>query len=528
MTDTEGKKKDILVEKNSGYVLGIDLGTTNSAVAVYKGGDTEIINIDGTKTMPSVISVLRNGEILVGAQAKSRSLIDPENTVTSVKRQMAKDWKKEFEGLSGKEYTPTDISAEILAKLISGVQQNESVDLDGSPKYAVICVPANFDDAQKKETKKAAELANLDVLWLLEEPVAAAYSYALERERDQTILVYDLGGGTFDVSVLQVNSTESESKSFKVLSKEGIQELGGDDFDQKLMMIVADKLKETSEIDILDLKKDQGISEKKLREAQQKLKEAVMTAKHELTESSDAKIDLPNLIHDEGGKPHHVDMEVTREQFNEQIRDLILQTKEAVQKSLDNAELTIGDIDRIILVGGSTKVPMVKEVLQEMFGREPYSDTDPDTAIARGAAILGATLNLPEVHKEPEFIIVIENKVTHNLGIEVVGGKFSCLIEKGREISPGEGPVSETNEYTTPRDNMTELAIRVYQTPEDDVEYVSSEGVKCIGEFFLTRIPAKPKGQERITVTFEIDDQNLLKVRANSSSSSKELEIKES
>ncbi|CAN2040434.1 Chaperone protein DnaK [Candidatus Magnetomoraceae bacterium gMMP-15] len=524
-----------IVEKSSGYVLGIDLGTTNTAVAVYKAGNAEIINIDGAKTMPSVISVLGNGEILVGTQAKARCLIDPDNTVCSIKREIGKDWKKVFDGLPDKEYTSVDLSAEILSKLLLSIQQNEEVDLGGSPKYAVICVPANFNDAQKKATKKAAELANLSVLWLLEEPVAAAYAYALERERDQTILVYDLGGGTFDVTILQVDSTESKSKNFKVLSKEGVQELGGDDFDYKLMKLVAEKLKETSKIDILDLKKDQGVNENKLLNAQQKLQAAVMTAKHELTESSSTIIDLPNIIHDEGGKPHHIDnLEITCDQFNDEIRDMIFQSREAVQKSLDDAELTIKDIDRIILVGGSTKVPLVKEELQEMFGREPYSDTDPDTAIARGAAILGATLNLPAnadatpKNKDdiPSFVFVTDNIVTHNLGIEVVGGKFSCLISKGTDIKE-DGSITANNQYTTPRDNMTELAIRIYQSPED-VEYISSENVKCIGEFFLTGIPSKPKGEEKIIVDFEINEQNMLKVKASSSTSSKELEINES
>ena len=521
-----------IVEKNSGYVLGIDLGTTNTAVAVYKGSSAEIITTDGAKTMPSVMSVLKNGEILVGSQAKARSLIDPENTVTSIKRKMGQDWTKEFEGLPDKEYTPVDISAEILSKLISSVQQNESIDLGGNPKYVVISVPANFDDAQKKATRKAGELANLEILTLLEEPVAAAYAYALEKERDQTILVYDLGGGTFDVSILKVNSTESENKNFTVLSKEGIQELGGDDFDRKLMKTVAEIFKEKSGIDILDLEKDQGLSLKRIREAQQKLKETVMIAKHELSDSLSAKIDLPNLIHDESGQPYHIDnMEITRDQLNDEIRDLILQTKEAVQKALDGAQLTIGDIDRILLVGGSTKVPLVKEMLQEMFGREPYSDIDPDAAIARGAAILGATLILPDPDLEhekddPGFTIDTDNIVTHYLGIEVVGGKFSCLIPKDAEI-PEDGPATATREYTTPSDDMTELAIRVYQSPED-VEYVSSEHVKCTGEFFLKGIPPKPRGQERITVNFEINAQNLLKVSALSSTSSKELEIRES
>lgn len=521
-------------ETYSGYVLGIDLGTTNTAVAVYKAGQSEIIPIYGAKTLPSVVSVLRNGDVLVGQQAKSRSIIDPENTVVSIKRKMGETWTKVFDGQPERVYTPADIAAEILSKVAAGVQQHEAFDLGGIPQYSVICVPANFDDAKKKATRKAAELANLEVLRLLEEPVAAAYAYALEKERDQTILVYDLGGGTFDVSILQVNSTQDDQKSFSVLAKEGISELGGDDFDERLMAIVANALCEHSGVDILDLKKDQGINENKLRNAQQKLKEAVMEAKHELTEASSASIHIPNIIHDESGTPYHVEMEVTREQFNEVIRDLVMDTREAVQKALDAAQFTIRDVDRIILVGGSTKVPLVKEMLQEMFGREPYSDIDPDTAIARGAAILGATMNLPqdadfvpkEVDDIPAFKIELHDKVTHNLGIEVVGGKFSCLIRKGIDI-PADQPVIATKDYSTPRDNMTELAIRVYQSL-DDVEYVSSEGVKCIGEFFLSGIPPKPRGQERITVKFEIDQQNLLRVRASSSGSSEELEIKES
>ncbi|MGA1795094.1 MAG: Hsp70 family protein [bacterium] len=522
-----------IVEKTSSYVLGIDLGTTNCAVGIYKAGKTEIISIDGAKTMPSVMSVLKDGEILVGTQARSRSIIAPESTVSSIKRHMATDWTKEFEGIPGKVFTPVDVSSEILLKLINGALQNETIDLGGTPRYAVICVPANFNDAQKKATQMAAELAHLEVLTLLEEPIAAAYAYAIEKERVQTVLVYDLGGGTFDVSILEVNSSGNANKKFKVLAKEGIQELGGDDFDQRLMKIVADKFAEESAIDILDLSKDQGISAKKAREAQQKLLEAVIAAKHELSESTNTSIDIPNFIQDESGKSYHIDnLEITREQFNEEIRDLILQTKGSVEKALSAAKLGIEDIDRIILVGGSTKIPLVREMLHEIFGREPYSDTDPDTAIARGGAILGATMMLPDPELErPEedtadFVIDIDNIVTHNLGIEVVGGKFSCLIPKGTQI-PEDGPASAGKEYTTPLDNLTELAIVVFQSSED-VEYVSSDGTKCIGEFFLKGIPPKPRGQERIHVEFEIDSQNLLKVKATSSSSSGELEIRES
>jgi molecular chaperone DnaK (HSP70) len=522
-----------LVEKSSSYVLGIDLGTTNSAAGIYKTGKAEVINVNGTKTMPSVMTVLKDGEIIVGSQAKSRSLIAPDSTVSSIKRHMATDWAKEFEEIPGKVFTPVEVSAEILLKLIDGIVQNEAIDLGGSPKYAVICVPANFNDAQKKATRRAGELANLETLTLLEEPIAAAYAYAIEKERVQTVLVYDLGGGTFDVSILEVDSSGDANKQFKVLAKEGIQKLGGDDFDQSIMKRVAGEFAQNAGIDIFDLNKDQGISKKKIREAQQKLLEAIIAAKHELSEATQSSIDIPNFIQDETGQPHHIDnLTITRDQLNTDIQDLILQTKDSVEKALNTAKLEIDDIDRIILVGGSTKIPLVKEMLQDMFGKEPYSDTDPDTAIARGAALFGATMMLPDPDLErreedtPDFVIDLNNIVTHNLGIEVVGGKFSCLIPKDTEI-PEDGPVTVAKDYTTPHDDVTELAIIVFQSTED-VEFVSSDSAECIGEFFLKGIPPKPKGEETINVEFQIDSQNLLKVKASCSSSSDELEIRES
>ena len=522
-----------IVEKSSSYVIGIDLGTTNCAAGIYKAGKTQVININGAKTMPSVMSVMKDGEIMVGNQAKARALIAPDSTVSSVKRHMATDWEKEFEEIPGKVFTPVDVSAEILMKLIDGVQQNDAIDLGGTPKYAVVCVPANFDDVQKKATQMAAELASLETIALLEEPIAAAYAYAIEKERVQTVLVYDLGGGTFDVSILKVDSANQAHKQFKVLAKEGVQKLGGDDIDQRIMEKVAEQFAETSDIDLFDMEKDQGINTKKLREAQQRLLEAVIVAKHELSESTSTTIDIPNFIHDESGQPYHIDnLEITRDQINEDIEELILQTKDSVETALTTAKLDIEDIDRIILVGGSTKIPLVRDMLQEMFGKEPYSDTDPDTAIARGAAIFGATMILPDPELDrpkedtPEFVIDINNIVTHNLGIEVVGGRFSCLIPKNTEI-PTDEPVTVSKKYTTPQDNLTELAIVVFQS-SDDVEYVSSDGANCIGEFFLEGIPPKPRGEEIINVEFQIDQQNLLLVKASSSSSSGELEIRES
>ncbi|MFB2917161.1 Hsp70 family protein [Aerosakkonema funiforme] len=519
-----------IIPKHSPYIVGIDLGTSNSAIAVFIKGEAEIIPIDGNKTLPSVFSVRADGEILVGKAARNRLILDPENTVASIKREMGENWTKEFKGLPGKVYTPIDITAEILAKLVNSAQQAGTVDLLGTPRAAVICIPANFDDAQKTATLEASKLANLEVVYLLEEPVAAAIAYALEKERDQTILVYDLGGGTFDVSILQVDSTKNNQAEFKILAKEGVSKLGGDDFDRQIMAIAASKFQEISNIDILDLKKDQGISVKVLRSAQQKLKDVAETAKWELTESQTAQIGIPNLIKDESGNVYNLDIEINRSEFNDAIRELILLSKDAVQRALASAKLTIEDIDRIILVGGSTKVPLVQEMLTEMFGKQPYADTDPDTVVARGTAIFAATLNVQsdadisrdEFAKPP--IVGIQNIVTHFLGIATQGGKFSCLIEKGLKISPNE-PLAVSKEFTTSRDDMTELRISVYQC-DKWVEFVGTDEINCIGEFFLTGIPPKPRGEERVKVTFEIDSQNLLKVKATSSSSIGGLEIK--
>jgi molecular chaperone DnaK (HSP70) len=517
-----------IVVKPSPFVMGIDLGTTNSAIAVYEKGESKIVPIDGDKVCPSVMNVREDGEIVVGRHARSRFMIDPDNTVASAKREIGGSTTWEFAGLPGKKYSPSDVAAEILSKLVLGAQQAGTVDLRGTPRYVVICIPANFNDAQKTATKEAAALANLEVLWLLEEPEAAAIAYAVDKDRDQTVLVYDLGGGTFDVSILKVESSKDGSAEFSVLAKAGVPKLGGDDFDQKIMEIAAAQLKTEADLDILDLKKDQGISTKALREAQQKLKMAAQEAKHELTEALSAHITIPNIVKDESGNLHNLDIEITREAFDDAIRDLVRESRTAVETALAEAKLTIEDVSRIILVGGSTRVPLVKEMLKEMFGKEPYSDLDPDTVVARGAAIKGATLNVPdpEIAQEQEKFegtITTEQIVTHFLGIEIVGGKFSCLLEKGAKIPP-DTALATTKDFGTPRDDMTELAIRVYQS-DRTTQFVGSEGIECIGEFFLTGIPAKPRGQERIHVTFEIDQQNLLRVEATSSNSSGDLEI---
>jgi len=528
---SEEVKGSGIIRKWSPYIFGIDLGTSNSCISIFRKGTSEVIPVEGQTTCPSVMTVLKDGTVVVGRQARGRLMIDPENSVASVKRQIGKEWSKEFEGLPDKQYSPADVSAEILSKLISAARDSE-IDLRGDPHYAVICIPANFNDAQKTATKEAGTLANLEVRWLLEEPSAAALAYACDRERDQTILVYDLGGGTFDAAILKVDSSKGGDANFEFLAKEGVPELGGDDFDRKIMELAAAKVLAESGVDVLDDKKDQGISARSLREAQQKMKEAAETAKCELSEAESAEITLPNLIKDEEGKVHSLEFSLTRDEFNDAIRPLILQSKEAVEKALKDAEIEMGDISRIILVGGSTRVPLVKEMLTEMFGKEPYSDENPDTVVSRGAAIYGAHLGVPsedtatsDVNAEDEFEgdVAIKNIVTHYLGIETAGGKFNRIIEKDTEI-PADEPLAEAKQYGTQRDNQTDIRIAIFQA-DREVEYVSEEGAKCIGEFYLSGIPPKPKAQEKIDVTFEIDQQNLLHVHAKSSSSEGELEI---
>jgi len=517
-----------LIEKYSTYIFGIDLGTSNSAIAVYQKGRAEILKVDdGRDTLPSVVSILDAETILVGKQARSRMLVDPNNTVSSIKREIGKIgedgklWRKEFPNRPDKSYSATDISAFILTKLLMGAQQSSMDILQGTPRYAVICIPANFDDNQKNATIDAAKMAGLEVVSLIEEPVAAAIAYALEKDRDQTILIYDLGGGTFDVSILRVDSTGEGLASFKILGKEGVQKLGGDDFDLEIMKIAAAKFQESSKIDIFDLKKDQGggVNAKVLREAQQKLKDKAEVAKRELSQSQKALIDIPSLLKDGEGKVHNLEIEIDRSEFNEAIRPLLLQSKEAVESAITAARLTIEDISRIILVGGSTRVPLVREMLTEMFGKEPYSDIDPDTVVAAGAASFAATLTVPDdpdVKPQLDSSLVIDNLVTLNLGIEVKDRHFNLIIAKGQEI-PADAPLCMSKEYSTQRDNQTEIRITVYQS-SDTKEFIYEEGVICIGEFLIAKIPPKPKGEEKITITFELDQQNLLKVKAESSS----------
>lgn len=510
-----------IIEKNSPYVLGIDLGTSNSAVSIYRKGKPCMIKMGKEMTIPSVVNFRSEDEVLVGEMAKRRILIDPEHTVSFIKREMGTDWKCDFHE---KTYRPEDVSAEILSKIKDYVINQEEIDLNGTPAYAVICVPANFDDNKKRSTREAAELAGLNVTYLLEEPIAAAIAYGMEVDRNQTIMVYDLGGGTFDVSILKVDSVSTDGPAkFTILAKEGDPQLGGYDIDQAIMKLVSEDFKAKTNLDLFDLEADQGLSATDLLEAQQKLQEACEQAKKELSETDFVAIEIPNAIKDEFGVIHNIDFELTRDQFEEIIKPLIDQTIDTMKRALENAEIEVRDISRVILVGGSSRIPLVSKKIKELLNKEPFSNIDPDTVVAQGAAIFGASLGVPTdrlrdtnvINEEdiPETEIEMNNIVTHNLGIELYGGRFDRIIEKGEQLNNETPVVSSERMYSTHQDNMTEIRITVFQTPES-VEYVSDEKCVCIGEFFLNGIPAAPKGQQRISVNFQVNQENEVIVTA--------------
>ncbi|WML36899.1 Hsp70 family protein [Clostridium sp. OS1-26] len=509
------------VLSKSSYVIGIDLGTSTSIASIFTKGKSRLIKIEGNDYIPSVVSFLDKDTKLVGVEAKGRMMIDPANTVASIKRHMGEDGYKVK--INDIEYTPEEISAEILRKIVQAAKEQENFETLGEITNAVICIPANFTDNAKQATLKAAEMANLNVLYLLEEPVAAAIMYGFNITRSQKILVYDLGGGTFDVCILDANTNESGNANYDILAKEGINQLGGDDFDQKLMGIINDKFLKENNIDILDTTKDQGISKKKIKQATQKLKEAAEKAKIELSENDTTNVLIPNIIQDEKGELLSVDVEITKEEFNTAIDQLINKTEEAVSRALENSKLTVEDIDKIILVGGSTLVPRIKEKVKDIFGIEPYSNFNPRTIVSEGAAIFGATLSVPSDcvkndEVKPEGDINISQIVTHNLGIMISGMRFSKLIEKSTEIPKGK-VISEEKEYSTQSDNQTELNLLIYQCDED-VEFINEKNMDgddkavCIGEFKLTNIPSKPKGEEKIIVKFEVNEENIVNVIA--------------
>ncbi len=513
-----------LIEKISPYVLGIDLGTSTSIVSVYRKGKPQVIDVFGEEVTPSVVNYRGDGDPLIGVQAKRRALIDPDNTVVSIKRHMGDpDYKRE---INEKAISPEEVSAQILEHLKNGAQEHE--DLLGTIRHAVITIPANFNNNQRGATMKAAELAGLHALRLVEEPVAAAIAYGFGYERDQTILVYDLGGGTFDVCILKVDTSDESKPSFQVLGKAGVPQLGGDDFDAVVMKMLAQSIIDEGGPDILDDKKDQGISKKKIRNAQQILKEEAERVKVELSEAESASVDYPNLVKNENGQEFHLSTTITREQFNEAIKPLVEQSGECIKQALAEAKSEIDDVDRIILVGGSTRTPVIRHMITEMFGKEPYGDINPATAVSMGAAILGATYELPGDKPDEDKIaeeIGTANTTSHYLGIETVGQKFNKVLDKNVEI-----PCENKKLYATHMDNQPEIRVSVFQFPvETDHIDLSIAGSACLGEFHLGPLDPAPKGKLQVEVGFSIDENGLLKVSANSIGNeglSKELEVK--
>ena len=468
-----------------GKAVGIDLGTTNSVVAVLEGGEPAVVaNAEGNRTTPSIVA-FKGEEVLVGELAKRQAITNPDNTIRSIKREIGTSWKQEFEG---SEYTPQEISARILQKL----KRDAEAYLGEDVTEAVITVPAYFNDAERQATKEAGKIAGLNVLRIINEPTAASLAYGLENSEDQKILVYDLGGGTFDVSVLEISEGV-----FEVKSTAGDSKLGGDDWDQKVMDWLVEKFKSSTGIDI---------SSDKM--AMQRIKEGAEKAKIELSSTSETEINLPFITANDAG-PQHLLEKLSRSEFEKITSDLVDRTKDPVNKAIDDAGLSFSDIDHIILVGGSTRIPSIQALVKTMTGKDPHKGVNPDEVVASGAAIQAGVL------KGDVKDVLLLDVTPLTLGVETKGGIVAKMIERNTTI-----PTKRSETFTTAEDGQTEVEIHVLQGERE-----MASGNKSLGKFKLTEIPSAKQGTPQIEVTFDIDANGIVNVNAKDLGTGKEQNI---
>ena len=468
-----------------GKAVGIDLGTTNSVVAVLEGGEpTVIANAEGNRTTPSIVA-FKGEEVLVGELAKRQAITNPDNTVRSIKRQIGSNWKEKFEN---KEYTPQEVSARILQKLKRDAESYIGEDVTD----AVITVPAYFNDAERQATKEAGQIAGLNVLRIINEPTAAALAYGLENNEDQKILVYDLGGGTFDVSVLEISEGV-----FEVKSTSGDSKLGGDDWDERVMDWLVEKFKSSTGIDI---------SEDKM--AMQRIKEGAEKAKIELSSTTETEINLPFITANDSG-PQHLLEKLSRSEFEKITSDLVDRTKDPVNKAVKDAGLSFSDIEHIILVGGSTRIPAVQTLVKSITGKDPSKGVNPDEVVASGAAIQAGVL------KGDVIDVLLLDVTPLTLGVETKGGIMTKMIERNTTI-----PTKRSETFSTADDGQTQVEIHVLQGERE-----MASGNKSLGKFNLTDIPSAKAGTPQIEVTFDIDANGIVNVSAKDLGTGKEQAI---